>query len=398
MPPHISPLRDSNTAANRGGQGPANGRKRQGEFTPIAEENAWELKAEAPLPPPHAEKPQQSPIKKTAQPPPRPVQESEDAPLPTMSDLSASASSTTSVQLVKTPTEAAPRSATTSARGRGGRISPTGRASPVLRTQDRAAASKPLVSKPSRAPLVREKPRARVENKPENPSIRPTRSFSNTRHPVKPSAPSAPKSAEPAQKSTEPAPQSTESAPKSTEPAPPPLPQNPASKISEPLLPPPITVSNPTPSRNRSPARMGVNSRLPLPRTGANILPPPQQSPLSMATITAKLVASERDADAARVRAKLKAARSGVRQKRVSLAPPVAVAEVDGDAARSTRSEGATVDADADELAPAEEERKPVVKKRERRTSRVASRRRSTLNPWELETLIKGAGEGVVEG
>ncbi|KAK0741197.1 Afadin and alpha-actinin-binding-domain-containing protein [Schizothecium vesticola] len=405
VPPHISPLRDSNTAANRGGQGPANGRKRLGEFTPIAEENAWELKAEAPLPPPHAEKPQQSPIKKTTQPPPRPVQEPEDAPLPTMSDLSASASSATSVQLVKTPTEAAPRSAPTSARGRGGRISPTGRASPVMRTQDRAAASKPLVNKPSRAPLAREKSRARAENKPENPSARPTRNFSNTRHPVKPSAPSAPKSAEPAQKSTEPAPkrtepgpQSTESAPKSTEPAPPPPSQNPAPKISEPLLPPPITVSNPTPSRNRSPARVGVNSRLPLPRTGANILPPPQQSPLSMATITAKLVASERDADAARVRAKLKAARAGVRQKRVSLAPPVAVAEVDADAARSTRSEGATVDADADELAPAEEERKPVVKKRERRTSRVASRRRSTLNPWELETLIKGAGEEVVEG
>lgn len=391
VPPHLSPLRDSNTAANRGGQGPANGRKRPGEFTPIAEENAWELKAEAPLPPPHAEKPQQSPIKKTTQPPPRPVQEPEDAPLPTMSDLSASASSATSVLLIKTPTEAAPRSAPTSARGRGGRISPTGRASPVLRTQERAAVSKPLVNKPSRAPLAREKSRARAENKPENPSARPTRNFSNPRYPAKPSAPSAPKSAEPVPKSTEPA-------PKSTEPAPPPPPSNPIPKITEPVLPPPITVSNPTPSRNRSPARQGVNSRLPLPRTGANILPPPQQSPLSMATITAKLVASERDADAARVRAKLKAARAGVRQKRVSLAPPVAVAEVDADAARSTRSEGATVDADADELAPAEEERKPVVKKRERRTSRVASRRRSTLNPWELETLIKGAGEGVVEG
>lgn len=419
VPPHLSPLRDSNTAANRGGQGQANGRKRPGEFTPIAEENAWDLKAEAPLPPPHAEKPQQSPIKKATQPPPRPVQEPEDAPLPTMSDLSASASSATSVQLVKTPAEAAPRSAPTSARGRGGRTSPTGRASPVLRTQERAAASKPLVNKPSRAPLAREKSRARAENKPENPSARPTRNFSNPRYPTKPTAPSAPKStesaprskesapksAELAQKNTEAAPkraepaaQSTEPVPKSTETAPPPPPSNPVPKTTEPILPPPITVSNPTPSRNRSPARLGVNSRLPLPRTGANILPPPQQSPLSMATITAKLVASERDADAARVRAKLKAARAGVRQKRVSLAPPVAVAEVDADAARSTRSEGAAVDADADELAPAEEERKPVVKKRERRTSRVASRRRSTLNPWELETLIKGAGEGVVEG
>lgn len=51
-------------------------------------------------------------------------------------------------------------------------------------------------------------------------------------------------------------------------------------------------------------------SRLPKPRN-VGILPPPQQSPLSMARIAAKLAASEREADAARVRAKLKAARLG---------------------------------------------------------------------------------------
>lgn len=51
-------------------------------------------------------------------------------------------------------------------------------------------------------------------------------------------------------------------------------------------------------------------SRLPMPRN-AGVLPPPQQSPLSMARIAAKLAASEREADAARVRAKLKAARLG---------------------------------------------------------------------------------------
>ena len=115
-----------------------------------------------------------------------------------------------------------------------------------------------------------------------------------------------------------------------------------------------------------------------------------------MATITAKLVASERDADAARVRAKLKAARMGGKKKRISLAPPMA--EVEADATRSTRSEGTVAengDADADELAPGPADQKPLPKKRERRTSRVASRRRSTLNPWELETLIKGTGDGI---
>lgn len=59
-------------------------------------------------------------------------------------------------------------------------------------------------------------------------------------------------------------------------------------------------------SPNRgSPGKAG-SSRLPLPR---NVAPPPQQSPLTMARIAAKLAASEREADAARVRAKLRAAR-----------------------------------------------------------------------------------------
>lgn len=120
-----------------------------------------------------------------------------------------------------------------------------------------------------------------------------------------------------------------------------------------------------------------------------------------MATITAKLVASERDADAARVRAKLKAARLG--KKRVSLAPTASETDssATADASRSTRSDGGIIEGERegsqradeneeDELAPKAEE-KPVVRKRERRTSRVASRRRSTLNPWELKAVIQGA-------
>lgn len=56
----------------------------------------------------------------------------------------------------------------------------------------------------------------------------------------------------------------------------------------------------------RSPTKSA--SRLPLPRP----LPqPPQQSPITVASIAAKLAASEREANAARVRAKLKAARLG---------------------------------------------------------------------------------------
>jgi hypothetical protein len=126
-----------------------------------------------------------------------------------------------------------------------------------------------------------------------------------------------------------------------------------------------------------------------------------------MATIAAKLAASERDADAARVRAKLKAARMGSK-KRVSLAPPATDTDTSAaaDASRSTRSDGGApdkwegsqaVDEDEDELAPKPEER-PLPRKRERRTSRVASRRRSTLNPWELGALIQGSVPAVVAG
>ncbi|KAG5914198.1 hypothetical protein E4U42_000625, partial [Claviceps africana] len=76
-----------------------------------------------------------------------------------------------------------------------------------------------------------------------------------------------------------------------------------------------------------------------------------------------------RDADAARVRAKLKAARApagGVFRPSVS-AP--------------------------DAPAPA-----PDKRKRDRKATRAASRRRSTLSPWELQTLISGEAPGGLDG
>lgn len=139
---------------------------------------------------------------------------------------------------------------------------------------------------------------------------------------------------------------------------------------------------------NRSPKR-GL-SRLPLP---AN--PPPQQSPLTMATIAAKLAASEREADAARVRAKLKAARSA---KRLSLAPPATAQPVPSATTRSLDGPTAIEEESGDpvkkDLSLAEATGAEVAeapkRKRERRASKVASRRRSTLSPWELESLILG--------
>lgn len=99
----------------------------------------------------------------------------------------------------------------------------------------------------------------------------------------------------------------------------PPPPQNSAKKPSprDKIQPAPIATSAPAESESSSAAKLPApesptrspgkaGSRLPLPR---NLAPPPQQSPLTMARIAAKLAASEREADAARVRAKLRAAR-----------------------------------------------------------------------------------------
>lgn len=142
------------------------------------------------------------------------------------------------------------------------------------------------------------------------------------------------------------------------------------------------------PSPNRSPRRTA--SRLPLPR---NIEPAPQQSPLTMATIAAKLAASEREADAARVRAKLRAARGtrGVKKPTITRSPPPGP-EPTAQEQDSQRNGLEDVDpVKRDPTPPAEERQlKPEKRRRERRTSKTASRRRSTLSPWELESLITG--------
>lgn len=185
-----------------------------------------------------------------------------------------------------------------------------------------------------------------------------------------------------------------------------------------------------------------------------------QQSPLSMATITAKLAASEREADAARVRAKLKAVR---RQSsgRLGLVLPAASEPTapaaqeqekqNGDdddvvaaAQQQTRPDAAEeeeeedmdpvkkdappppppmkrekkryagLDESGDELAGEDEKKMKregqgegtgdgkgvgeggAKRKRDRRrTSKAASRRWSTLSPWELDSLIAGNVEGV---
>lgn len=147
---------------------------------------------------------------------------------------------------------------------------------------------------------------------------------------------------------------------------------------------------------HETPRRTG--SKLPLPR---NPQPAPEQSPLTMATIAAKLAASEREADAARVRAKLKAVRGTRGVKR-----PTPANDQPEPSSKSPRQEHTRdqeelprrakdhIDIDPVKRDPqqsqAEEPELKVEKRKRDRTSKVTSRRRSTLSPWELESLMSG--------
>lgn len=127
-----------------------------------------------------------------------------------------------------------------------------------------------------------------------------------------------------------------------------------------------------------------------------------------MASIAAKLAASEREADAARVKAKLKAAklarnatstasttaprsRSPLKKREpeaTKLMPPpsspVKEEPIKGDSTNSTSMKSPEKD-----LSAVSSRKRKVRASRDRDHGRAA-RRRSTLSPWELESLILG--------
>ena len=349
-PPQITPLGESEAAGNRGEQGNARGRKRPGDCTTIVEEKTQDLTtrpakvsapkpraAAAPVPKAPAAKHSEAP-QKVAKTVARPTPQ--DSARPTSAASQVSTASTDSVLLVKTSSKPSPTA---------------------------QAATKP----PKPASLKPRQPAAREPSPARQPAAR------------APSRTSAKNTA--AAGST---------GGQKDEPERPP----PAAKTSSSEMPPPpvpARAARPDDARPRSPAKPAGSSRLPLPRG----VPAPPQSPLSTAAIAAKLAASEREADAARVRAKLKAARLG--KKAGPLAAPTVRAVVDpgagpddvdpvkrplppptADEDDELAASGGSTAAGAVALAP---------RKRELRASRAASRRRSTLNPWELETLISGA-------
>jgi len=121
-----------------------------------------------------------------------------------------------------------------------------------------------------------------------------------------------------------------------------------------------------------------------------------------MSTIAAKLAASEKEADAARVRAKLRAARGTGPSTRGGVKRPAIANDAETKEAEPAPAPPSAEDVDPvkhDPAQPQQEEEqqqqqpKPEKRKRERTSSKVTSRRRSTLSPWELETLMAGTAQ-----
>jgi hypothetical protein len=371
--PQLSPLRDHTAAGNRGVTRTGNVAIKGPIFAANAEENAWDVRAAAiPLP---QKQPSSFPSdeKNTEQ-----VSQRQGPP-----ELSSSTDSLESVLLLKSPEKKATSSTSSKASG-----STNATANAGLRRQATyAPVTKAVVQRP------RPPPRSGMHDKPGHGAS----GSSSATEPT------------PARMNRTEPPTLTKAKPATVAPAAP-LPASAAPKTDAERMPPPPA---------RSPQRRN-NSRLP--RLGANgtgLLPPAQQSPLTMASIAAKLAASEREADAARVRAKLKAARAGRRADGAPVTSAVTVGRT-SDGATSQNSQGQSYGISAENVATATSGQEPmkrkrehaadfeaadelqgdadaglseVVKprKRERRTSKVASRRRSTLNPWELESLIQGS-------
>ncbi|KAF2963816.1 hypothetical protein GQX73_g9760 [Xylaria multiplex] len=444
-PPQISPLKDSYSSGNRGAGHTSPHRKRPGDFSTIIEENTWDLAAAedkvAPASPPRMVTSPKS--KKT---PPQAVDEDDlpdytasyDSPLfgksgerPTQAQLNRKLFSKPSEQRTRNTAVGTTATATTSqsqtqSRSRGGKESP-----PLTRTT-RSSAKKSAETSPASSQMTIQTTKRTAGG-----------SFTSTTSATAPPASISASTASTKKQAAEIAPRNAKSANSSTS-SPSSTPSSPSSSSNTKQIP---TRSPPrSPPRSQPTPAASSSSSSRLPRAHAHA----KQSPLSVATIAAKLAASEREADAARVRAKLRAVR---RNRRASGAgaddAPVPTspkevprrAEMRADADSRTRRDGdaeeqrtkedtdpvkrdrdgldgsrrpasvkkvprrrmsrGPVGDEVDELAPEYGEEPEgeggmelgpgiVIRKRAKRTGKVASRRRSTLSPWELQGLISG--------
>ncbi|KAI0601386.1 Afadin and alpha-actinin-binding-domain-containing protein [Biscogniauxia sp. FL1348] len=494
-PPQLSPLKDSYSSGNKRSGNGAPARKGPGDFSTIVEENTWDLIAAEEEPEEPAAVPAQQSTKQKS-PKHRPAKlkldtqhsrptssdSAYDSPLfgksgerPSQSPPSRKLFSKPSVP-APAPASAPPTATIQQAPRPVPRSQPEPETSQPIRRITRAAARKSQEAPPSPSVnLTQARTRSSHKRTSSDPSPKKESAYARTGTPTRHMA----------SKSTSSSSKTTSETAASTA-----IANNTAAASASAPTPAPASPTKPqqTPQRptNRSPIRRETvppttaSSRLPR----RNNPPPPQQSPLTMATIAAKLAASEREADAARVRAKLRALRKGVRtsttsatannedntadisvQREHSQLQPLQEEDVDpvkkdldppppltGSSSLSrsqkqrqkeTQSQGrptsrgkslnsnvnghsvkanAVDDNDVDELAlginpnisPSRSRRlvtnsnkdngsstpsavadlneamSKAKRRRDRRSSKVASVRRSTLSPWELESLIQG--------
>ncbi|RYO83134.1 hypothetical protein DL762_006302 [Monosporascus cannonballus] len=460
-PPELSPLKDSYSSGNRGSGLNSNAQphpKGPGDFTTIVEEKTWELAAATatedevpPVPPPHTVDYKRRSQEKSGN------ESKENKLKPSELVLSTDSRSDSRSTAYDSPLF-----------GRSGE-------KPSMSDPSKKLFSKP--SSPAKEPPKKQDPAQKAKQSDHSKSAPDTPKTGSGRRPQTRSStkrvasnPNPPPPPPEAQQSSQPSPAPTTKSTASSKSA--------SAQNGAPLSKPTSTAATTTAatqSRNPSPVR---NNNATNPQTASSRLtrrnnlaaPPQQQTPLTMETIAAKLAAAEREADAARVRAKLRAARLGKRvaaarnggvkqtndgagakgpdytatansptatttsqaqrpeprereqqqqreRERRQVAVNLDLEDVDPvkkdvnnnnnnthtrpplPAPASPRRSNNNNDPDADELAAAspEIEIKIQKRKRDRRTnaaaaaaSRRASRRRSTLSPWELESLIQG--------
>lgn len=318
-PPKLTPLEETNLARNRtqSGLGTEKSRKRSGN---LLEDDSNET-AEAPPPPPHGPRLGQSAQKRLKV---SSDAENEKPSSRSNSDIYTNSNSSLDSILLAKPspesTTSKTSSKTTAKSTRSDAVSkeaatplpakPTVRTTRAVAQQKRDTPSKPLTrTRSARATAATTSSAARTAPSKSEPSrSRPAPSSTTAADMPPPPRPARNKITSPANQPTPPARSEHKSPPVETQ-LPPPYPAL-STDVSETTA---ASTTNTTAVTKRapdSPIRSPTKSasRLPLPRN-AGALPPAQQSPVTVASIAAKLAASERDANAARVRAKLKAAR-----------------------------------------------------------------------------------------
>lgn len=353
-PPKITPLEETVVAGNRKPSARLTEKSKKRSSELMRDTSSDSAKAPPPPPPPHRVKEGESPQKRLKVSPDGQNDEPKSRPNSAIftdpgsslgSELQAKATPESSVSKASSKTTVRSTRSDVSAK----KDTPTQSKPSTRATRAAQAQAQEKKDTPTRTITRQKSTRAIAATNASS-----ARSAASRQETTKTRAPPAPTSS---RAEMPPPPRPSKSTPSNDKPLRPPPPQSDEKKPSprERQQPTPVNTSVPTESSSsakrpapesptRSPGKAG-SSRLPLPRNAA---PPPQQSPLTMARIAAKLAASEREADAARVRAKLRAARLNKGGSANSLAPSAAGASTSTVASSRVASGGSAAGAAGD--------------------------------------------------